>query len=421
MLPLYYQTQKIKRARISKGITLKELCGEEISISKMSCIENGKIKADDECLKYISDKLQIDYSYLVQDVYEQIKENIKSVKKSKHSLEKIESIIKYNLDYSFRYNFNDLALELIHILFKLYIKDNKIEKLQLLISKYFDLYQHATNNEQIIIYYNDMAELFVKTKEYHEAISYYSRIIQIYEKDQIKFDDKYIYACFYEGICYKNINLIEESYKCLKKIIDKEALFKNDNDKGDYYHEFAIVNILLYIGEADKYLNIALNYKKDDMKVLAKFKAENGDIYFKVHKDDKALIELEDAAKIYPREDVRGCGEFLIKCIDILYKNNKYDEAFSYTSEALNLAIDIDDERLIEKAYYFKGMIHQKLNDYIQAEMYMNLATDFLLRFANNEEKYKRYNEMAELYYNLNELKESIKYFTLAIQIEKKL
>ena len=413
--------EKIKRARIYKGITLKELCGEEISISKMSCIENGKIKADDECLKYISDKLQIDYSYLVQDVYEQIKDNIKSVKKSKHSLEKIESIIKYNLDYSFRYNFNDLALELIHILFKLYIKDNKIEKLQLLISKYFDLYQHATNNEQIIIYYNDMAEFFVKTKEYHEAISYYSIIIQIYEKDQIKFDDKYIYACFYEGICYKNINLIEESYKCLKKIIDKEALFKNDNDKGDYYHEFAIVNILLYIGEADKYLNIALDYKKDDMKELAKFKAENGDIYFKVHKDDKALIELEDAAKIYPREDVRGCGEFLIKCIDILYKNNKYDEAFSYISEALNLAIDIDDERLIEKAYYFKGMIHQKLNDYIQAEMYMNLATDFLLRFANNEEKYKRYNEMAELYYNLNELKESIKYFTLAIQIEKKL
>ena len=413
--------EKIKRARIYKGITLKELCGEEISISKMSCIENGKIKADDECLKYISDKLQIDYSYLVQDVYEQIKDNIKSVKKSKHSLEKIESIIKYNLDYSFRYNFNDLALELIHILFKLYIKDNKIEKLQLLISKYFDLYQHATNNEQIIIYYNDMAEFFVKNKEYHEAISYYSRIIQIYEKDQIKFDDKYIYACFYEGICYKNINLIEESYKCLKKIIDKEALFKNDNDKGDYYHEFAIVNILLYIGEADKYLNIALDYKKDDMKELAKFKAENGDIYFKVHKDDKALIELEDATKIYPREDVRGCGEFLIKCIDILYKNNKYDEAFSYISEALNLAIDIDDERLIEKAYYFKGMIHQKLNDYIQAEMYMNLATDFLLRFANNEEKYKRYNEMAELYYNLNELKESIKYFTLAIQIEKKL
>ena len=39
--------EKIKRSRIYKGITLKELCGDKISISKMSCIENGKIKADE--------------------------------------------------------------------------------------------------------------------------------------------------------------------------------------------------------------------------------------------------------------------------------------------------------------------------------------------------------------------------------------
>ena len=35
--------EKIKRARVYQGITLKELCSDEISISKMSCIENGKI------------------------------------------------------------------------------------------------------------------------------------------------------------------------------------------------------------------------------------------------------------------------------------------------------------------------------------------------------------------------------------------
>ena len=36
--------EKIKRARVYQGITLKELCSDEISISKMSCIENGKIR-----------------------------------------------------------------------------------------------------------------------------------------------------------------------------------------------------------------------------------------------------------------------------------------------------------------------------------------------------------------------------------------
>ena len=66
-------------------------------------------------------------------------------------------------------------------------------------------------------------------------------------------------------------------------------------------------------------------------------------------------------------------------------------------------------------------MVYQRKGDLIHSEMYMNLSTDFLLKFASNEEKYKRYNEMAELYYNLSELKESIKYFTLAINIEKKL
>ena len=52
--------EKIKRARVYQGITLKELCNDEISISKMSCIENGKIKADSEILHYISKKLDID-------------------------------------------------------------------------------------------------------------------------------------------------------------------------------------------------------------------------------------------------------------------------------------------------------------------------------------------------------------------------
>ena len=114
--------EKIKRARVYKGITLKELCRDRISISKMSCIENGKIKADEESLKYIAEKLQIDYNYLTQDVYEQIKSNIENIKTNNYSLEKLDKMIGYNLEYSCKHNYNDLALELIHILFEVYIK-----------------------------------------------------------------------------------------------------------------------------------------------------------------------------------------------------------------------------------------------------------------------------------------------------------
>ena len=73
--------EKIKRSRIYKGITLKELCGDKISISKMSCIENGKVKADKDIIQYIADKIGVDFKYLVQDVYEQIEDNIENIKK----------------------------------------------------------------------------------------------------------------------------------------------------------------------------------------------------------------------------------------------------------------------------------------------------------------------------------------------------
>ena len=64
--------EKIKRARVYQGITLKELCSDEISISKMSCIENGKIKADSEILHYISKKLDIDI-YTLEDIINSLK------------------------------------------------------------------------------------------------------------------------------------------------------------------------------------------------------------------------------------------------------------------------------------------------------------------------------------------------------------
>ena len=83
------------------------------------------------------------------------------------------------------------------------------------------------------------------------------------------------------------------------------------------------------------------------------------------------------------------------------------------------MAIDTNDIVLIEDAYYLKGMILQKKGLYIQAEMYMNLSLDSLFKFANKEKRYERYLDMAEMYYKLGEVKDSLKYFTLAMKMEK--
>ena len=72
--------EKIKRTRIYKGYTLREMCDDKISVSKMSCIENNKVMAEPWVLELISEKLDIDIAYLNENVKEQVEENIKALK-----------------------------------------------------------------------------------------------------------------------------------------------------------------------------------------------------------------------------------------------------------------------------------------------------------------------------------------------------
>jgi hypothetical protein len=91
------------------------------------------------------------------------------------------------------------------------------------------------------------------------------------------------------------------------------------------------------------------------------------------------------------------------------------------SDEALNRAINLDNIRFIEKAYYFKSKLLLEENDLISAEMYMNLSLDSLAKVGSKKEIYDRYMEMGKMYYDMDSISESIKYFSLAMSLHKKL
>ena len=237
--------EKIKRARVYQGITLKELCGNKVSISKMSCIENGKIKADKDVLEYISEKLGLDYDYLVRDVEEQIINNLKLIKRGLVPDEEIDNVINHNLTYALDYSYNDLAFELIHMLFNYYVKKNKVENIQLIISQYYDLYQKNNTPENTITYYADMATFFYSIKDYNEAINYFSRIRSIIKnkKDFSKAD--YAYICYREGKSFEKLGKLDKAYDILKEALKYVDSIEKALDKGDIYHSFGTVCIRL--------------------------------------------------------------------------------------------------------------------------------------------------------------------------------
>ena len=411
--------EKIKRARVYQGITLKELCGNKVSISKMSCIENGKIKADKDVLEYISEKLGLDYDYLVRDVEEQIINNLKLIKRGLVPDEEIDNVINHNLTYALDYSYNDLAFELIHMLFNYYVKKNKVENIQLIISQYYDLYQKNNTPENTITYYADMATFFYSIKDYNEAINYFSRIRSIIKnkKDFSKAD--YAYICYREGKSFEKLGKLDKAYDILKEALKYVDSIEKALDKGDIYHSFGTVCIRLNKKNYEKYINISYEYKKEKVAVLAIAKGKTGESYFYANNREKAIQEIMEGIDLFPTIDEKKYVRFLNKCVKTLYENKEYDIAYEITDKALNSAIDTNYIALIEEAYYLKGMRLQKKELYVQAEMYMNLSLDSLFKFANKEKRHERYLDMGEMYYKLGDVKDSLKYFTLAMKLEK--
>ena len=410
--------QKIKRARIYKGITLKELCKDKISISKMSCIENGKVKADDETIKYIADIIQVDYDYLIQDIYEQIYNNLQTIKKEKPVGRELEDNININLGYAIEYEYNDLALELIHILFTYYLENDEDKKCNDIISKYYSIYEKSNNNNATITYYRDMSKFLIKKEEYFEAIVYYSRLRELNILDgvdiQIRND-----IILEEAKCCINIQEYEKGYQLLKGIIDGEK--DSSYDYSNIYEYYAVVSIILGYNETEEYMMKYYDSVKNNSKEISYGKEKFSEAYFKISNDEKALNELNEAVKLFPKDNLQESVEFNNTCIELLFNNGKYNEAFELVEKNLNDAISSNNIRIIEKSYYLKGMILNKMGKISEAEMYLNLSLDSLYKFGSKKERCERYLDMAYLYYKLKNYKDAIKYFNLSIEIEKAL
>ena len=272
------------------------------------------------------------------------------------------------------------------------------------------------------IYFKDMARYLSQNGEYIEAISYYSKLREMFQQKKEGFDNaEYCLIGYNEALCYQNLKKSDEAYSILSDIIGYVDKLKTDESKGKIYHIYATVCIKLKKDCADEYKKKAFEYQKYNPISLALSHGNYGKYYFEVGEKEKAIAEIEKGIKIFPNDNVEKNVEFLNYCTKILIENVEYEIAYKITEEALNMAIMTDNIKLIEKSYYLKGIILQKMDKYIEAEKYMNLSLDSLFKFGTREERKNRYIDMGHLYYKLGSTTDSLKYFNLALAVDKKI
>ncbi|NLK94600.1 MAG: helix-turn-helix domain-containing protein [Clostridiales bacterium] len=410
--------QKIKRARIYKGITLKELCKDKISISKMSCIENGKIEADEETIKYIADVIEVDYEYLAKDVYDQIKGYTKEIEESKEHIDNYEKKANDIISYAMDYEYYDLALELMHNLFSYHIENEKYDENEKLISKYYSIYEKSINDKSTITYFMDIGIYLFNKEEYAEAYIYFSKILDLNVVNIDKNIKTYLMIKYRQAECLYKSSKYDLAEKCLEEIILIEKMEFKNIDGAKVYNLFSLVLIRQCKIDGEKFKEKAIELTKDTKDLLARMHLEYGKAYYYVGNNTEAINEIKESIKLYPKDNDVEYAKFINEAIEILIEKGEIDIALENIEDSLNIAISTNNIKLIERAYYLKACTLQKQDKFQQSEMYMNLSIDALFKFGSKKERYKRYIDMANLYYKIGNINDAIKYFNIALAID---
>ena len=408
--------EKIKRTRVYKGLTLKDLCGDKISVSKMSCIENGKIYPDDWILGIVAEKLELQINYLKQDVHDQLLSNMENLINKKSSEELYKELI-YNVETAVANAEYYIAFDLISILYEHYLNKREIKKAEELHFLYYDILQKSFDNYNGFIFSINMGRYLLYSGEYSQALIYFIRVDEDSPREEYELIAR---ALYYEIICYSKIHNTELTYEKAESLFEIIPHIEKQYQLAEFNRVIACVNIgkdkekfLLYRDKAEKY------YISDSHRAKALLNFARG--FFENSQREDGVIYLAEAQKLFPKDDEYKYVSFMLESVRILIENGYFKIVNEIIDDILNRAIGINELKFIDKGYYYKAMVCKHDENCDAAEMYMNLSIDALSKIGTKKEIYQRYLEIGNMYYNMKNTKESIKYFNYAVNLSKKL
>lgn len=414
--------EKIRRTRTYKGYTLKDLCGDKLSVSKLSGIENDKLPPEDWILECIASKLEVDVDYLKSDIKTQIKNNIMQIENNKECAE-YESKLNYNLEFALKYKYYDESSYIMHLLFLYNLENDRLERLQALIPRYYEISVKSSLLENQLKYYIDFGEYLYKSKEYTQSINYYN----IVEKGAEGEKKNYIkaIAVLSQCKCYimlKNYHKVDE---LSQKLLDVVKYLTNDIERGDAYSIFAILSIIKKDMDRFKiYKYIAYMLYGDEVYKKAKAKYNFAIAMMNVNLKNKGKEYLKNTLDYYSKDDLSKLTIFKLICLEHLINVSKGDNIEGLEdiiNNIIDCSIKTNNMKCIERAYHYKSILSEMKENEQEQEIYMNLSLDLLMRCGKKEDLYKRYIDLGNMYYNMNNVEESIEYFNLAVKLGEKI
>lgn len=413
--------EKIKRARVYKGLTLRELCKGKISVSKMSCIENNKIKPELWVLEFVSEILDINLDYLKKDIKQHLIENYEEIK-TNISSEDIRYKLKMNIDYAQNSKHYDLAMKFMHLFFIWLLNNDDVIGLREIQCKYYEIYENAYSIKNQLIYFIDLATFLYLIKQYEQAANYFKNVRTILLKyHKLDFDLDYDYDVVLCNIIYDEAvcNFKNGEYKIARDLLlNNEVHIIAAKENKVKFKCYSILTLLCYKMQDDiykEYRDKALLFFDEDTDFKIKLASEIILVKLELGENKDALKYIDKVKDLLPETLSEEYTELIFKICHGLIKTKLFDECEDIIRIGIDNAILLEDSRLIQEAYYIKGLLAIEQKNNIAAETNMSISLDCLKKIGSKEELYYRYIEMGDMYYNFNNVNDSLKCFNLAL------
>lgn len=416
--------EKIRKLRISKGMTLKDLCEKDISVSKMSNIENGKIEPDDELLDIVSKRLNIDVESLNKTTVEEARDQIKNLSGrfySRNYEKEFDSLLRSCIEHDLKFEIFMARAQLIDY----YIYKNKSEEIDTAISNLYASFVGIVNEDTMFLYFLSMGKYLVFIKEYSKSLVFLNYLMDRYDDTPEKFvkDKKYEILIYlsYSLIYLDEIEKAKTSIDLLQKELDSGKKL-SPNTRLELYLLFYVLDSLfknngikiktLSKEMIDTIKDSPENYSRAKYYIANK-KMESNDV-------EGALDAISKFYQVFPKEKHALNIEMLMEFMKNTIDKREYEEASKYIDIVVNAAIESKSNSMMEKAYYYKAKIFYMQEDYNLAETYMWISIDLLTQNGEGANISERYEELGNIYLKLGNKKQAIKFYNLSISSDSR-
>jgi two-component system NarL family sensor kinase len=273
--------------------------------------------------------------------------------------------------------------------------------------------------------YNDLSWEYQKI-DANRARNYARKAISIskelgYERGELEGLNRLGTVALYQEDYNLGIELYKEILKREKEIAYQYGIGRAQNQLSDlYYRKGNLQQALIYGKESlDVFKNINLSNKDA---LVATALSVLGSIYIEKGDFEEAIQNLLGSLKIRKRlGDDNGKAITLSKLGELNIKIKEYLKAKEYLIESLAIFLELEKKEYeLAKIYDNLGIVTFYLGDYPNAKIYYDKSLRLKAKFDLKDDDWIVFNNMATLYYALNDLESALYYGRRAEKILKK-